>query len=106
MSMDHRKKHFVLAALAAAACIPLCAHAADSKLSMPAPSKEQREKMALVHEKMATCLRSDRTIEDCHNEMQSNCSEVMGKEHCQMTEHKMRGHRHPAESDKATAPSM
>jgi hypothetical protein len=103
--MDQWKKHFVLSAAAVVACIPLVAHAADSMHSMPAPSKEQREKMALVHEKMATCLRSDRTIADCHHEMQSSCSEVMGKEHCQMMEHKMKGHHHPVDSDKAVAPA-
>jgi len=105
MSIDHWKKHFVLAAAAAIASIPLFVHAADSKPTMQAPSKEQREKMALVHEKMATCLRSDRTIEDCHHEMQNNCSDVMGKEHCKMMEHRMKGHHHPADSDKATAPA-
>ncbi len=105
MSMDQWKKHFVLTAAVAVACFPLFAHATDSKSTMPAPSKEQREKMALVHEKMATCLRSDRTIEECHHEMQSSCAEAMGKEHCQMMEHKMKGHHPSADTDKAAAPA-
>ena len=105
MSIDHWKKRVILGAAAAFACMPLLANAADSKAGMPAPSKEQREKMALVHEKMATCLRSERTMEDCHHEMQSSCSEVMGKKHCQMMEHKMKGRHHPADSDKGTAPA-
>lgn len=35
----------------------------------PPLTKEQRQKMADVHEKMAACLRSDKPIEDCHAEM-------------------------------------
>jgi hypothetical protein len=35
----------------------------------PPPTKEQREKMAAEHDKIAACLRSDRAIEDCHKEM-------------------------------------
>ena len=37
--------------------------------SRPPPTKEQREKMAEAHEKMAACLRSDRPIQECHDEM-------------------------------------
>ena len=40
---------------------------ADS--TRPPPTKEQREKMAAEHDKIAACLRSDRAIEDCHKEM-------------------------------------
>ena len=104
MSIHRWKKH-VTHALCAAACMPLLAHAADTHSSMPAPSKEQREKMALVHEKIAACLRSERTIEDCHHEMQASHSEAMEKEHCPMMEHKMKGHQHPAESEKEAAPA-
>ena len=35
----------------------------------PAPTREQREKMAAAHEKIAACLRSDRPIDECHAEM-------------------------------------
>ncbi len=34
-----------------------------------APTKEQREKMAVEHEQIAACLRSDRVIDECHKEM-------------------------------------
>lgn len=37
--------------------------------SHPQPTKEQREKMAEAHEKIAACLRSDRPIDECHAEM-------------------------------------
>jgi len=32
-------------------------------------SKETREKMASVHEQMAACLRSTKSLDDCHHEM-------------------------------------
>jgi len=35
----------------------------------PAPTREMREKMAATHEKMAACLRSERPIKECHEEM-------------------------------------
>jgi hypothetical protein len=44
--------------------------AADTTPSdRPAPTKEQREQMAAAHEKVAACLRSDRPIDQCHDEM-------------------------------------
>lgn len=62
------------------------------------PSKEQREKMATIHEQMAACLRSDKPIAECHKEAMKRCQDVMGKEECPM----MGGmHRHmmpPAET--------
>jgi hypothetical protein len=35
----------------------------------PAPSGEMRAKMASAHEQFAACLRSDRPISGCHEEM-------------------------------------
>lgn len=32
-------------------------------------TKEDREEMAKTHEKMASCLRSDRSFRECHDEM-------------------------------------
>jgi len=50
----------------------------------PVLSKEQREKMATIHEQMAACLRSDKAIADCHKEAMKSCQEMMGKEDCPM----------------------
>ena len=44
------------------------------------PTKEMREKMAAAHEQMATCLRSDRPIEECHEEMRK-LHDSMGHDH-------------------------
>lgn len=103
MSIHRWKKHLIQLVLSMAACVPLLVHAADTKSSMPEPSKEQREKMALIHEKFAACLRSDRSFADCHHEMESSHAEVMGKEHCPMMEHKM--DHHPANSEKGPTPA-
>ena len=43
---------------------------------------EQRQSMASIHEKMASCLRSDKSVEICHKEMMESCQEMMGKNSC------------------------
>ena len=50
----------------------------------PVTSAEQRQKMAGQHEKMAACLRSDRPLPECREEMMKGCKEAMGKEGCPM----------------------
>jgi hypothetical protein len=104
MSIHRWKRQLIQLALSTAACVPLLSLAADSKPGMAEPGKEQREKMALVHEKLAACLRSDRSFADCHREMQSSHAEAMGEEHCPMMEHKMKGHQHSAETEKDRTP--
>lgn len=63
---------------------------------MPELSKEERQSRAEMHEKMAECLRSDKPMKECHDQMMKDCP--MAKEgHCPMMEgmhHKMRGHMH------------
>jgi len=69
--------------------------AADSGKSMEVNSgfsKEQREKMAVAHEKMANCLRSEKVFAECREEMMQSCQKDMGGESCPMWE-KMRGKR-------------
>lgn len=50
----------------------------------PAPSKEMRERMASMHEKMAACLRSDRAFSECRQGMHQTCSNMMGQQGCPM----------------------
>jgi hypothetical protein len=38
-------------------------------------TKEQRETMAKNHETMAACLRSDKSVADCHDEMMKACKD-------------------------------
>ena len=43
----------------------------------------QRDNMAILHEKMATCLRTTKEIKTCKMEMKDDCQK-MGKEACPM----------------------
>ena len=55
---------------------------------------EQRVNMATVHENMAACLKSDKTLQTCHSEMKESCKSMMGDEGCKMMKHdKMMKHR-------------
>ncbi len=56
----------------------------------PQMSAEQRSKMADAHEKMAACLRSDRPLTECHDELMKSCDQTMGAAGCPM----MGGMRH------------
>lgn len=58
--------------------------AADEPQATQTPSKEMRDKMAAVHEKVAACLRSDKPFGDCRAEMQQNCKTMMGEQGCPM----------------------
>lgn len=55
-----------------------------NEMKMPNLTAEQRGKMADAHEKMATCLRSDKPMHECHDEMKKSCQENMGKGGCPM----------------------
>lgn len=50
----------------------------------PTPSKEMRDKMATLHEKMAACLRSDKAFAECRTEMRKNCESMRGEQGCPM----------------------
>ena len=60
--------------------------------SHPTMSKEQREKMAMIHEQMAACLRSDKPAADCHKEAMKSCQDAMGKDWCSMMHEHMHDH--------------
>jgi len=60
--------------------------AADAPPAPAAPSKEMREKMASLHEKIAACLRSTKSFDECREEMRSGCQQMMGGQGCQMME--------------------
>ena len=52
------------------------------KMKTMALTPEQRIKMATIHENMATCLRSDKTLDVCHEEKKKACMDTMGKDGC------------------------
>jgi hypothetical protein len=74
---------------------------ASSDKKMPAMTTEQRQKMAEAHEKMATCLRSDKALNECHEEMMKACQEGMGKDGCPMMGGKGMHHGHMMHHDES-----
>lgn len=72
------------AAITVASLIALnsTAFAADAPAAASAPTKEMRERMATLHEQMASCLRSDKQIAECRTEMRKHCQAVMGSQGC------------------------
>lgn len=68
-------------------------------------SKEDRQKMAEMHTKMATCLESDKAMSDCQREMMKSCKDMMEKTGCPMMgmghmKGMMMGHEEENKSDK------
>lgn len=49
-----------------------------------AVTAEQRTKMAEVHDKMAACLRSERPLTDCHEEMKKSSQGMDAAQLCPM----------------------
>lgn len=71
--------------LIASMAVSAAAIAADSAPAGAAePTKETRAKMATLHEQMAACLRSDKSMNDCRSEMMSACQKLMGDSGCPM----------------------
>lgn len=72
---------------------------ADQHMDMKEMTKEQRVKMADMHDKMAACLRSDRAMKDCHDEMKMSCD--ADKDCKEMMMHHMDGdHKKVMKKDK------
>ena len=57
--------------------------AADS-VAAPVPTKEMREKMAVLHEQMAACLRSEKAISECRAALMQGCRTDLGAQGCPM----------------------
>jgi hypothetical protein len=55
-------------------------------MAMEEPSKEDRAKMATMHEQMAACLKSDKKFSECHDEMMKSCP-MMKSGKCPMMMH-------------------
>ncbi len=64
------------------------AESSDKKPPMEITA-EQRQQMAGMHEKMATCLRSDKSMDDCHSEMMATHKDFKDQGSCPM--HGMHG---------------
>jgi hypothetical protein len=78
---------------------PTAKPAAAAKMEHAAPTKEMREQMASLHEHMAACLRSSKSVEDCHHEMMAAHEKMEGAmgekhEHEHDCEHMKKMHEH------------
>jgi hypothetical protein len=73
----------IIYSLIASMAVSVAAIAADTApAGAPEPTREMRAKMATIHEQMAACLRSDKSMSDCRSEMMSGCQKLMGDSGC------------------------
>jgi hypothetical protein len=90
MKTQRIRHHFPIPSLLSAAAASLLlagaglAVAANAPPVQAAPSKDTREKMAQMHEQMASCLRSDKPIGECRHEMMQSCQKMMDGKECPM----------------------
>lgn len=90
-----KKVAYFLSGVALLGAVAFAADGSSKTGKISAPTKEQRQKMADLHEKMAACLKSDRLISDCRKEMVRDCKDASGSDNCPMMGGKMeRGMRH------------
>ena len=89
MQHKHTALRLVLrnAAVIALALLPMgsawSADAPGTAAAQAAPSKEMREKMASLHEQMAACLRSEKSLAECRTQMMQGCRDL-GSQTCPM----------------------
>ena len=60
-------------------------------------TKDQRENMAKAHEQMASCLRTDKSMKECRDEMWKSCKDA-GAGECPRMEHQGK-HGHYKDTD-------
>jgi hypothetical protein len=82
------------------------AWAVEPPAAPKAPTKELRVQMAAMHEQMAACLRSDKPVVDCRNDMMKACQAFGLGQNCGMWGSGMGMHkRGPMSGSPATAPA-
>jgi hypothetical protein len=75
---SRRSLHLLLPALVIASAGALAAE--PPATSTAAPTQDRRVKMAVMHEQMAACLRSDKPFAQCRQEMMQQCQAMMGQQ--------------------------
>jgi hypothetical protein len=78
MRIGKRGKALVAALCVLAVGAAVAADDSPSDMHHAPPSKQDREQMAKLHEHMAACLRSDKTMRDCHEAVRKECQDTMG----------------------------
>lgn len=66
-------KQLLLTLILAAACIPTISYGQNTSSE---PSAEARKQMAAAHKKMADCLTSNKSAEECRREMSATMQSV------------------------------
>ena len=74
------------------------AHSANHMAATP----EMKKDMANMHQKMADCLRTEKSMQDCHGEMKKDCQGANTSGHCSMMDSMMNkgGMKHGKMKDK------
>lgn len=65
---------------------------AKEKAKSAVMTKDERNQMAEMHSKMADCLKSDKEMSECHNEMMTSCKEMGHNCEMQMQRHSKKRH--------------
>ena len=89
--------HFTMM-IAALGSFSFPSYAVEGKVSDKEPSPEMRLKMAEMHQMMADCLKSDKPMSECKQEMMKNCPMMKEGGKCPMMGEmdEMMGHsKHP-----------
>jgi hypothetical protein len=63
---------------------------------------DQRLQMATSHETMATCLRTEKSMDFCREEMMKSCKDTMGKDSCGYMMGKSKSHEMMADDKTET----
>ncbi|HEU4624344.1 MAG TPA: hypothetical protein VFS52_06250 [Steroidobacteraceae bacterium] len=80
--ISYRWMHIAIASAFVAAAGAAVSAEPPTSSTAAAPSKEMREHMAAIHEQMAACLRSDKSIDECRTETMQKCQALMGQQGC------------------------
>ena len=80
------------------------AHSSNHMMAAP----EMKKEMADMHQKMADCLRTEKSMQDCHGEMMKDCQGAKASGHCSMMDGMMKkgSMKHGKMKDKKADPSV
>lgn len=83
----------IAALLTLVACASIAAEEPSQDKRPAPPTKQERERLATLHEHMATCLRSDKTLRECHESARKECEDTLG-DRCRDMMRAMMGMQH------------
>lgn len=83
----------VTALLTLLACVSFAAEEPTQDKHPAPPTKQEREQFATLHEHVAACLRSDKTMRECHEAARKECEDTLG-DRCRDMMRAMMGMQH------------